>query len=118
MIYINAIMKNYKNKIYLVVGLIIVLAGCKKYETFPVDKVTIQYVFDPRDSAGTNAQKYLFGIYQFLKSGHNRVGGDYLDAASDDAISSAQGTGVAVTQLATASFTPSSLPADENVWSP
>jgi hypothetical protein len=117
MIYRNAIMKNYKNKIYLAAGLIVALASCKKYETFPVDKVTVSYVFDPRDSAGTNAQKYLLGIYQYLKSGHNRVGGDYLDAASDDAISSAQGTGIGVTLLSTAAFTSSSLPADENVWS-
>jgi hypothetical protein len=82
-------MKMNKNIVLAGICLMIAMASCKKYETFPVDKVTLQYVFNPLDSAGTNAQKYLLGVYQVLKNGHNRVGGDYLDAASDDAISSA-----------------------------
>lgn len=109
-------MKRIKN-IYiaaLIIGL--VLVGCKKYEQFPVDKVGIQYVFDPKDSLGTNAQAFLYGIYPTLKSGHNRVGGDYLDAASDDAISSASGSTNQVTILGTAAYNSFTIPADENLW--
>jgi len=108
-------MKNYKSTILIGLGLITLMVACKKQETFPVDKVTIQYVFDPRDSAGTNALKYLLNIYNVLKNGGNRVGGNYLDAASDDAVSSA--TGQAVTDLATGTYSSIDLPSDENVWS-
>jgi hypothetical protein len=110
------IMKMNKNIVLAGICLMIAMASCKKYETFPVDKVTLQYVFNPLDSAGTNAQKYLLGVYQVLKNGHNRVGGDYLDAASDDAISSAVGSGVQVTELSTAGYTSFDIPNDENVW--
>jgi hypothetical protein len=108
-------MKNYKN-IIAIAALILAIAGCKKYEQFPVDKGTIGSVFDSKDSLGSNAQKYLFNIYGFLKNGHNRVAGDYLDAASDDAISSAFGSTNATTILATGAYNSYSLPSDENVW--
>jgi len=108
-------MKNHKN-IIAAIALITVIAGCKKYEQFPVDKVGIDYIFDKKDSAGVNAQKYLYGIYSVLKNGHNRVGTDYLDAASDDAISSASSPTNVVTVLSTASYNSYSLPADENLW--
>ncbi|RYY22318.1 MAG: RagB/SusD family nutrient uptake outer membrane protein, partial [Sphingobacteriaceae bacterium] len=97
-------MKKYKIIILFLSGIICVVASCKKYEQFPVDKVTINYVFDSKDSAGVNAQAYLYGIYGRLKFGHNRVGGDYLDAASDDAISSAAGATNSVTILSTAAY--------------
>src|ERR1700743_3662871 len=84
-------MKRYKSTFFAVLALLIVVSSCKKYEQFPVDKVTINYVFDPKDSAGVNAQMFLYGIYADMKNGNNRVNGDYLDAASDDAVSSAQG---------------------------
>ncbi len=109
-------MKRYKNIILPVLGLMIILAGCKKYEQFPVDKVTINYVFDPKDSAGVNAQAFLYSIYGQLKNGHNRVGGDYLDAASDDAISSAASLSNQVTILSTAAYNSYTVPADENLW--
>ncbi|MDN5284271.1 MAG: hypothetical protein JWR38_545 [Mucilaginibacter sp.] len=110
------IMKRIKN-IHIAATLILVmLAGCKKYEQFPVDKVGIPYVFDPKDSLGTNAQAFLYGIYPVLKSGHNRVGGDYLDAASDDAMSSSSGPTNQVTVLGTAAYNSYTIPADENLW--
>jgi hypothetical protein len=109
------IMKNYKN-IIVVTALILAIAGCKKYEQFPVDKVTINYVFDSKDSLGTKAQQYLFNIYGMVKNGHNRVGSDYLDAASDDAISSASASTNVTTILATGAFNSYTLPGDENLW--
>jgi hypothetical protein len=108
-------MKSYKTLI-IALAVIMIIAGCKKYEQFPVDKVTINYVFDPKDSAGVQAQDFLYGIYSDLKNGHNRVGGDYLDAASDDAISSAFGPTNEATILSTGAYNSVTLPADENLW--
>jgi len=108
-------MKNHKN-IIAAIALIVAIAGCKKYEQTPVDKVDITHIFDPRDSAGVNAQKYLYGVYSVLRNGHNRVGGDYLDAAGDDAISSASGPSNITTILSTASYNSYTLPADENLF--
>lgn len=108
-------MKNYKNKILIGLGLITLMAACKKSEKFPVDKVSGIYVFDPRDSAGASALKYLLNVYNVIENGHNRVGGDYLDAASDDAISQVSGGQVSI--LATAGYSAIDLPSGENVWS-
>lgn len=110
------IMKRIKNIHIAAVLILVILAGCKKYEQFPVDKVGIQYVFDPKDSLGSSAQEFLYGIYPVMKSGHNRVGGDYLDAASDDAMSSASGPTNQVTILGTAAYNSYTIPADENLW--
>jgi len=108
-------MKKYYNKIIALLLTVIALAGCKKYEQFPVDKVTSNYIFDPLDSAGANAQSFLYGIYAIVKNGHNRVGGDYLDAASDDAVSSKSGI-PAVKVISTDAFTAFNFPAPENQW--
>lgn len=74
-----------------IIGCLFVLAitSCDEYEAVPIERFTEDYVFSTTDSLGRNAEKYLNGIYYALQNGHNRVGGDYLDAASDDAISSA-----------------------------
>lgn len=108
-------MKNYKSKILIGIALIALFTACKKTENFPVTKVSINYVFDPRDSAGVNAHLYLLNIYAIVPYGHNRVNGDYLDAASDDAVSSASGTDVQL--ISTGTFTSLNLPTNENVWS-
>jgi hypothetical protein len=108
-------MKGYKTLIFAL-AVIMIITGCKKYEQFPVDKVTINYIFDPKDSAGVNAQEFLYGIYAKMKNGHNRVGGDYLDASSDDAISSAFGPANEATILSTAAYNSYTIPTDENLW--
>jgi hypothetical protein len=82
-------MKNIKY--FAITGCLSALAltSCDDYEAVPIERFTQDYVFSPTDSLGRNAEKYLNAIYYALQNGHNRVGGDYLDAASDDAISSA-----------------------------
>ena len=111
-------MKNCKNIIWIaVISLVCGISACKKYEQFPVDKETLNIVFDKNDSLGTNAHAYLNSIYALLKDGHNDIGTDYLDAASDDAVSSAAGSTNQVTILSTASYNSLTLPASENVWS-
>jgi len=108
-------MKNHINKILPAIILLCVIYGCKKYEQFPVDKVTINYVFDPRDSAGATAQSYLYGVYAIVPNGNNRVGGDYIDAASDDAVSSQTGS-AQVTLISTNAANAQSYPSGENPW--
>ena len=108
-------MKSYKNKILIGFGLLATMFGCKKTETFPVQNVSAIYIFDPRDSAGANAQKYLFGIYYILPDGVDRVGGDYLDAASDDAVSPSANSQCQI--LSSGGYSSISLPAGEDLWS-
>ena len=57
----------------------------------PLENVTIEYVFDPNDSLGDNASRFLNSMYadMFPKGvSINRIDGNLLDAASDDAIPS------------------------------
>jgi len=101
---------------FLLAGCLISLLACRKdYEAIPLEKVTIEYVFDKDDSLGTYANKFLNSIYSKLPGGYNRVGGDLLDAASDDAISGLSGTS-GVSQLATGAFTPYATIGDETPW--
>jgi hypothetical protein len=68
-----------------------VMASCQKqYQSLPIgQQETVNDVFNSQDSAGTNALSFLETCYlESLPSGHLRVGKDYLDAASDDAVSS------------------------------
>jgi hypothetical protein len=108
------IMKNYKIIILIGVGLFTMALSCKKSENFPVEKVSSAYVFDVRDSDGAAALKYLYNVYQVVKIGHNRVDGNYLDAAGDDAVSSLTGSQVGI--LATGGYSAVDFPAAENVW--
>ncbi|MBN2765894.1 MAG: RagB/SusD family nutrient uptake outer membrane protein [Paludibacteraceae bacterium] len=68
-------------------GLLLMASCTDSYENFPVDQFTEEYVFSKTDSMGVQALNLLNSTYSFLDNGHNGIGGDYLDAASDDAIS-------------------------------
>lgn len=97
-------------------GCLAALVACKKdYEIIPLEKVTIEYVFDQDDSLGTYANKFLNSLYSKLPGGYNRVGGDLLDAASDDAVSGLVGTS-SVMQLATGAYTSYTPISDEAIW--
>ena len=80
------------NKIYRVFTLAVVLAllvpatSCEDdFEKLPVEQYTIDYVFSKTDGHGLYAKEYLNTVYAQMLNGHNRVGSDYLDAATDDA---------------------------------
>jgi hypothetical protein len=91
------------------------LSSCQKtYESVPLgQQVTLDLAFDPLDSLGKQAMSYLLTTYQqAFYSGHNRVGGNYMDAASDDAISSASGI-PAVQAIATGAYSAASPNADD-----
>lgn len=68
-------------------GLLLMASCTDSYENFPVDQFTEEYVFSKTDSMGVQALNLLNSTYNLLDNGHNGIGGDYLDAASDDAIS-------------------------------
>ncbi|MEO6150000.1 MAG: RagB/SusD family nutrient uptake outer membrane protein [Mucilaginibacter sp.] len=110
-------MKRYKYKILVLVSVVMIMTACKKYEPYPIEKVTIDYIFDKGDSDAVNAYKFLIGVYANLRAGHNSIGGDALDAASDDAISSSLSqTSTQVTILARGAYSALNMPADENQW--
>src|ERR1700716_905463 len=91
------------------------LSSCQKtYESVPLgQQVTLDLTFDPLDSLGKQAMVYLLTTYQqAFYNGHNRVGGNYMDAASDDAISSASGI-PAVQAIATGAYSAASPNADD-----
>lgn len=80
-------MKQYKYLAFVGIILFFLFSCTDSYESTPVEQFSIDYVFSKTDSAGVNAKRFLNDIYLLLNNGHNRVGSDYLDAASDDAIS-------------------------------
>ncbi len=107
-----------KLKKYYIFGLLSIcfaISSCDSYEELPIEQYTIDYVFSTTDSIGVNAKGYLDGIYATMYSGHNRVGGDYLDAATDDALSSSL-TESNVQRLYAGRFTPTSLVGNEMDW--
>ena len=95
----------------------VTFSSCKKvYESIPLGQQTpLDLAFDPHDSAGINAMRFLLTTYtECLPNNHNRVSGNYLDAASDDAISSQSGI-PEVQKIVTGAYTSVATNAD-NVW--
>lgn len=85
------------------------------FESVPLEQFTIDFVFSTTDSLGVQARKYLNAVYSMLPNGHNRVSGDYLDAATDDAISSSL-TENDVNRLATGQYTAVSTVGSDMNW--
>lgn len=85
------------------------------YETVPVEQFTEDLVFSRTDSIGSKAKEFLNAIYSTMPNGINRVGGDYLDAATDDAISSSLGQ-TDVDNLAAGNFTSMTRIATDMTW--
>ncbi len=86
-------------------GFLILSNSCKKYEAVPVETVTQDYIWDTKDSNGIYSSQYLFSIYAALPDiSGNRINRDFLDAGSDDAVTS-QTTATPVTLLATDGIT-------------
>src|ERR1043165_9239816 len=75
-----------------VVGLVTTLASCRKFETEPLDYIQEDLVWDELDSLGALAGWFLNDIYTYLPNGFNRINGDFLDAATDDALPSRNNT--------------------------
>ncbi|WP_345952846.1 RagB/SusD family nutrient uptake outer membrane protein [Mucilaginibacter sp. PAMB04168] len=81
--------------IYLILLAVLIISGCKKYQQDgPLENLTEDLVFDPQDKNGYYAEQYLNNLYSSLPNGFNRIGGDFLDAATDDALPSRDGTDI------------------------
>lgn len=78
------------------VGFVLTISttGCKKLETVPKDWFGDDLVFDTLDRLGTVAAFNLNDLYNYIPGGFNRIGNDFLDAASGDAIPSRNNTSV------------------------
>ncbi|SFQ41468.1 RagB/SusD family nutrient uptake outer membrane protein [Parafilimonas terrae] len=98
-------MKKYIAIFIVIAGCVAALSSCRKYESVPVETVTPDYIWDAKDSNGVYASQYLFSIYAALPQiTSNRIGRDFLDAGSDDAVTS-QTTAQSITLLATNGIT-------------
>jgi starch-binding outer membrane protein, SusD/RagB family len=109
-------MKLWNHTIFALAGITTALVSCQKqYEPVPVEQTTLAYAFDTQDSAGVMALDYLSGCYlETFTDGHNRIGAiDYLDAASDDAISASL-TVSGVQQIATGAYSAATPNADDD----
>ncbi len=109
----------------LFLGLVVIFTSysCQDdFESVPVEDFTLDFVFSSTDSLGTQAKKYLNTVYSQMESGHNRIGGgfgsagDYLDSASDDAVSSSLDQNNEPFRLATGQYTAASLVDEEMQW--
>ncbi|MFD1769800.1 RagB/SusD family nutrient uptake outer membrane protein [Sphingobacterium suaedae] len=100
--------------ISLIALIVSTLSSCESdLEIVPIELQVLEQVFDTKDSAGVNANRFLTDCYRHLPETGNRVGGDFLDAATDDAVSS-NPTNTSVQQLAMGTFNADSYP--DNLW--
>ncbi len=93
-------MINYKYSLFSLISMALAFSACQKLEDRPLEKITEEYLWDSKDSLGTNASYFLNNIYGDLPNGYNRIGTttgqyDLLDAATDDAVPSADNTAIA-----------------------
>ncbi|WP_345955578.1 RagB/SusD family nutrient uptake outer membrane protein [Mucilaginibacter sp. PAMB04168] len=86
-----------KKHFYLICsfGLFIFMStSCRKYEEQPKDWFTKEMAFDSTDKNGIVAGYVLNNIYTYIPDGFARVNGEFLDAATDDAVPSRYNTQV------------------------
>lgn len=69
-------------------GLTTAWSSCRKYEQEPKDWFKSDMAFDTLDKNGVVASYLLNNLYNYIPNGFTRVGGDFLDAATDDAVPS------------------------------
>ncbi|WP_316810942.1 RagB/SusD family nutrient uptake outer membrane protein [Pedobacter heparinus] len=87
-------MMNYKYPLFSLAVTALVFTACQKMEDRPLEQITAEYLWDSKDSLGTNASYFLNDIYGDLPTGYNRIDGNLLDAATDDAVASADNTAI------------------------
>lgn len=95
--------------------LLTAVACTDSYEGKPVNMFTEDYLFSKTDSNGVVARQFLNRIYWHMRNGHNGVNGDYLDAASDDALS-VNSNDPDVYKLAVGRYSASSTISSDMIW--
>jgi hypothetical protein len=88
-------MNRYTFSVLTLVVMGLLFTACQKLEDKPLELVTEEFLWDSKDSLGTNAGYFLNGIYADLPAGFNRIGNNVLDAATDDALPTEEGTSIA-----------------------
>lgn len=106
-------MKAYQYSLLILIFASVVFSACQKLEDRPLQLITEEYLWDSKDSLGTNASYFLNTIYGDLPDGYNRIGGDLLDAATDDAVPSADNT--TISRFTNGGYSP--LTNGDNSWS-
>lgn len=110
-------MKQLKYVVCVIATTLFTLAACTdNYESLPVDRFTEEFVFSTTDSTGKQARQFLNMIYEQLPNRHNGVGGDYLEAATDNALSVAMGDEPDVYRLLLGRYTASNLIQSDMQW--
>ena len=88
------------------VGLMVLMgAGCRKYETEPKDYLNVGIVFDSVDQNATFAGFELNSVYTNLPNGFDQISGDFLDDGAGEAVPSRYNTPVANYYRGTVSVT-------------
>lgn len=82
-------------KLYIIISAMAILGACKKYQdNGPLEYLVESDIFNPADSNAVRAQQFLNNIYANMPNGFNRIDGNFLDAATDDALPSQDGTNI------------------------
>ncbi|SEA45977.1 Starch-binding associating with outer membrane [Arachidicoccus rhizosphaerae] len=112
--YTKGLHRHYKLGSLVLISAMLFCSCAKDYENVPLgQQQTLDLTFDTKDSAGTYAIRYLNQVYSdALVNGHNRVSGDYLDAATDDALSSSSSLSD-VEKIANGAYTSTNTNADD-----
>lgn len=105
-------MKNYKYSLLILISTVLGGSACQKLEDRPFENITEEYLWDTKDSLGTNASYFLNDIYGDLPNGYNRIDGNLLDAATDDAVPSGDNT--AISRFTNGGYSP--LVNADNSW--
>ncbi|GAB3418661.1 RagB/SusD family nutrient uptake outer membrane protein [Niabella aquatica] len=80
---------------FLFIAMVFISSSCQKLEDWPMERIKEDYLWDSKDSLGTNAGYFLNTIYGEMPTGFNRIGGNLLCTATDDAVPSADNTTIA-----------------------
>lgn len=87
-------MKSFK-KIITGLSMAVIFVSCSKsLENEPLERISEDLVFDNIDKNADYAKQFLSGVYLQLPDGYNRVSANFLDAGTDDAVPSQEGTAV------------------------
>lgn len=79
---------------FILFGLLVVGSCSKNIEQEPLEQLTYDQIFDPDDKNGEYARQFLNAIYANMPDGFNRISGDLLACATDDAVPSRDGSSI------------------------
>lgn len=87
-------LRKYTRWAFAALFVVALAASCKRIETEPRDWIKDDLVWDEVDRNATLAGWFLNDVYNYIPTGFNRIGGDFLDAASGDAVPSRNNTAI------------------------